>query len=150
MPLLTECLCCHEFTLFDGNIELGECISDNIDFRTVCLNPVVLETSYIQFKIFYCSSIKCTFKQRDWTKGSYIIFLRYKRHRGRAPDVLTHSQSRLMAYRQFVCWVRKGQPLGKRNRVTIPACVVNIIREAFPSQDGVYEGFKECESDTSN
>ncbi|XP_071123417.1 uncharacterized protein [Mytilus edulis] len=125
MPLMTECLCCHEFTLFDGNIELGECISDNIFFRTVCLNPVVLETSYISF-------------------------LRYKRHRGRAPDVLTHRQSRLMAYRQFVCWVRKGQPLGKRNRVTIPACVVYIIREAFPSQDGVYEGFIECESDTSD
>ncbi|XP_071151251.1 uncharacterized protein [Mytilus edulis] len=125
MPLMTECLCCHEFTLFDGNIELGECTSDNIDFRTVCLNPVVLETNYISF----------------W---------RYKSNRGRAPDILTHSLSRLMAYRQFVCWVRKEQPLGKRNRVTIPACVVNIIKEAFPSQDGVYEGFKECESDKSD
>jgi hypothetical protein len=23
-----------------------------------------------------------------------------------------------MAYRQFVCWVRKGQPLGKKNQIT--------------------------------
>jgi hypothetical protein len=49
-----------------------------------------------------------------------------------------------MAYRQFVCWVRKGQPLGKKYRVTIPACVVKTIREEFPSPDGNYKGFKEC------
>ena len=83
---------------------------------TVCLNPVVLETSYISF-------------------------LRYKHHRGRAPDVLTNRQSRLMAYRQFVCWVRKGQPLGKKYRVTLPACVVKTIREEFPSPDGNYGRF---------
>jgi hypothetical protein len=41
-----------------------------------------------------------------------------------------------MAYRQFVCWVRKGQPLGKKYRVTLPACVVKTIREEFPSPDG--------------
>ena len=84
LPLLSECLCCHEFSLFDGQLEPSDCITDNTNFRTVCLNPVVLETSYISF-------------------------LRYKRHRGRAPDVLTNRQSRLMAYRQFVCWVIKGQ-----------------------------------------
>ena len=50
----------------------------------------------------------------EYTETSYISFLRYKRHRGRAPDVLTNRQSRLVAYRQFVCWVRKGQPLGKK------------------------------------
>jgi hypothetical protein len=38
--------------------------------------------------------------------------------------LLTNRQSRLMAYRQFVCWVRKGQPLGKKYRVTLPACIV--------------------------
>jgi hypothetical protein len=80
LPLPSECLCCHEFSLFDGQLEPSECITDNTNFRTVCLNPVVLETSYINF-------------------------LRYKRHIGRAPDVLTNRQSRLMAYRQFVCWV---------------------------------------------
>ena len=69
---------------------------------------------------------------------------------GRAPDVLINRQSRLMAYRQFVCWVRKGQPLGKKHRIILPACVVNIIRKEFPSLDGVYEWFKECESDTSD
>jgi hypothetical protein len=78
LPLPSECMCCHEFSLFDGQLEPSDCITDNTNFRTVCLNSVVLETSYISF-------------------------LRYTRHRGRAPDVLTNRQSRLMAYRQFVC-----------------------------------------------
>jgi hypothetical protein len=57
-----------------------------------------------------------------------------------------------MAYRQFVCWVGKGQPLGKKYRVTLPTCVVKTIMEEFPSPDGNYEGFKECpcESDISD
>jgi hypothetical protein len=83
---------------------------------------------------------------------SYISFLRYKRHRGRAPDVLANRQSRLMAYRQFVCWVRKGQPLDKKYKVILPVCVVKSIRDEFPSPDGNYECFKECacESDISD
>ena len=62
LPLPSECLCCHEFLLFDGQLEPSDCITDNTNFKTVCLNTVVLKTSYISF-------------------------LRYKRHRGRAPDV---------------------------------------------------------------
>jgi hypothetical protein len=117
LSLPSECLCCHEFSLFDGQLEPSDCIIDNTNFRT-----------------------------------SYTSFFRYKRHRGRAPDVLTNRQSRLMAYRQFVSWVRKGQPLGKKYRVTLPACVVKTIREEFPSPDGNYEGFKECacESDIAD
>ena len=127
LPLPSECLCCRAFSLLDCQLERSDCIIDNTNFRIVCLNPVVLETSYISF-------------------------LRYKRHKGRAPDVLANRQSRLMAYRQFVCWVRKGQPLGKKYRVTLPACVVKTIREEFPSPDGNNEGFKECscESDISD
>jgi hypothetical protein len=78
----------------------------------------------------------------DVLETSYISFLRYKRHRRRAPDVLTNRQSRFMAYRQFFCWVRKGQPLVKKYRVTLPVCVLKTIREEFPSSDGNYEGFK--------
>jgi hypothetical protein len=37
-----------------------------------------------------------------------------------------------MAYRQFVFWVRKGQPLGKKYRVTLPACVVKIYLGVVP------------------
>ena len=125
LPLPSECLCCHEFSLFEGNLESGACITDNADFRLICLNRVVLQTSYVSF-------------------------LRYKRYRGRAPDELTNTQSRLMAYRQFVCWVRKGKPLGKKIRVILPSCVVRTIRNEFPSADGVYEGFKECDTDSDS
>jgi hypothetical protein len=45
--------------------------------------------------------------------------------------------------------VRKGQPLGKKYRLTLPACVVKTIREEFPSPDGNYEGFKECAVETN-
>ena len=55
LPLPSECLCCHEFSLFDGQLEPSDCITNNTNFRT-----------------------------------SYTSFLRYKRHRGRAPDVLTN------------------------------------------------------------
>ncbi|CAG2192632.1 KRAB [Mytilus edulis] len=40
----------------------------------------------------------------------------------------------------------KGQLLGKKHRIILPACVVNILREEFPSLDGLYEGFEECEN----
>ena len=46
-----------------------------------------------------------------------------------------------MAYRQFVHWVRRGQPLGKKNRVVLPACVVTKIRKTFPEESGRHEGF---------
>ena len=49
LPLPSECLCCHAFSFFDGQLESSDCITDNTNFRTVCLNPVVLETSYISF-----------------------------------------------------------------------------------------------------
>jgi hypothetical protein len=125
LPLPSKCLCCHEFSLFDGQLEPSDCITDSTKFRTVCLNPVVLKTSYISF-------------------------LRYKRHRGRAPDVLTNRQSRLVAYRQFV-GSEKVNHLA-RHTVTLPACVVKTIREEFSSPDGNYEGFTECacESDISD
>ena len=42
LSLPSECLCCHEFSLFDGQLEPSDCITDNTNFRTVCLNPVVL------------------------------------------------------------------------------------------------------------
>ena len=60
-------------------------------------------------------------------------------------------QSRFMAYRQFINWVRRGQHLGKKIRVVIPSCVVTKIRGAFPSEDGNYEGFHEAsDSDTDS
>lgn len=54
-----------------------------------------------------------------------------------------------MAYRQFINWVRRSQPLGKKFRVVIPSCVVTKIRNSFPDEHGNYEGFHEA-SDTDS
>ena len=52
-------------------------------------------------------------------------------------------QYRLAAYRQFVCWMMKGQKLGKGQRVPISSCVLEKIRETFPETDwSQYSGFK--------
>ena len=67
LPLPSECLCCHEFSLFDGQLDSSDCITDNSNFRTVCLNLVVLETSYI-------------FDERNvkyYAKNVFLIFFMY-------------------------------------------------------------------------
>ena len=51
-------------------------------------------------------------------------------------------QSRLTAYRQFVCWMLRGEKFGKVKRVVIPACVVKCIRRSFPEPNGQYTGFQ--------
>jgi hypothetical protein len=43
------------------------------------------------------------------------------------------------SYRQFVMW--EHGHLGKNNRVVIPCCVVQLIRNKWPSPDGNYTGF---------
>ena len=58
-------------------------VTENTDFRTAYLNPVVLETSY-------------------------ICFLRYTRHRGRAPDVLACKASLLGGITSFYIFQNKS------------------------------------------
>ena len=48
---------------------------------------------------------------------------------------------RYAAYRQF-CWFIHSR-LGKGVRRVIPSCVISKIRERYPSEDGIYTGFKE-------
>ena len=55
-----------------------------------------------------------------------------------------------MAYRQFVSWVRRGQPLGRKFRIVLPACVVNKIRQTFPEDTGIYEGYHSASSSDSD
>jgi hypothetical protein len=41
---------------------------------------------------------------------------------------------RYVAYRSFVSWVNSWTSLGKNNRIVIPSCVINAIREEFPEE----------------
>lgn len=47
---------------------------------------------------------------------------------------------RKAAYRQFALW--KYGKLGRGNRRVLPACAVRMIRQAYPSPDGRYMGFR--------
>ena len=52
-------------------------------------------------------------------------------------------QSRLMAYRQFICWAYRGERLGKGVRRVLPACVVTAIRARYADPQEEYTGFME-------
>ncbi|VDI24238.1 Hypothetical predicted protein [Mytilus galloprovincialis] len=117
MPSPEECVCCRHAEFVYPNLEDHQCITQIESFDKLILNPDVLALSFIQMMMF-------------------------KRQRVRAPDQLNSRQSRLVAYRQFVCLMLKGERLGKGNRVVIPSCVVRKIRDAFLDDDGDYTGFK--------
>ena len=55
------------------------------------------------------------------------------------PDYASN-RFRKAAYRQHIIW-RFGK-LGRGNRNVCPACVVGVIREAYPALDGEYLGFR--------
>lgn len=61
-----ESLCCRDFQHYNEHYitEVNSCITLHSDFDIICLNKTVLETAY-------------------------VIFMRYKKMKGRAPDLLT-------------------------------------------------------------
>ena len=50
---------------------------------------------------------------------------------------------RYTSYRQYTAWAHYYERLGRRNRIVIPACVVNRIREEYPEANGTHTGFSE-------
>ena len=46
--------------------------------------------------------------------------------------MLSFSKCRLMAARQFLCWIHSGESLKKESKWAIPACVIRAIRLMFP------------------
>jgi hypothetical protein len=70
--------------------------------------------------------------------------LRYTKDKEKRQELLSKSPKshRFLAYRNFVSWINSGRKLGKSNRVRIPACVVNTIRQRWPDPTGSYVGFR--------
>ena len=115
MPTLVESKCCKEFRGMLGD-KLETCITLNPHFPDMCLKKHILDAAYIQ----------------------------NRRYHGKFTDIklISNKNYRFTAYRQYTAWVHYFERLGRGNRVCIPACVVQKIRETFPSEDGVYTGFK--------
>lgn len=113
MPTAKENKCCRHTNVVDGKIEELdlECITEHEGFIVNCLNHYVLETSYYEY-------IQDNGRLEE---GQFI-----------------HELYRYLAYRRFVRWIYHR--LGKKNRRILPSCVVNKIRQTFPSQN--YCGFK--------
>ncbi|KAL4142153.1 hypothetical protein QTP88_004670 [Uroleucon formosanum] len=49
---------------------------------------------------------------------------------------------RYICYKRFTLWVNSWMAIGKGNRVIVPSCVVKIIREHHPEENGLYVGFQ--------
>jgi len=93
------------------------CICGNEDFKVLCLNRAVLETA--------------------------LILHRRNKDKFKLLKKVANRQYRFAAYYQFSAWSNHYEFLGKGVRVVIPSCVINTIREAYPSQGEDYTGFKE-------
>ncbi|XP_069119754.1 uncharacterized protein [Argopecten irradians] len=63
----------------------------------------------------------------------------YRQHHGDIEGE-SNEKNRYIAYRQLVRWCWGW--LGRHVRVPVPSCAVSMIRQAFPSADGQYVGFK--------
>ncbi|KAJ8301016.1 hypothetical protein KUTeg_022535 [Tegillarca granosa] len=113
MTTVAECKCCFEVNIVDGKRESANltCITQHQMFIDNCLNRNVLELAVYD----------------------------YKHDVGPLPENnLPHETYRYLAYRRFVRWIWKI--VGRRNRRILPSCVVNKIRESFPSEE--FCGFK--------
>ncbi|XP_055065270.1 uncharacterized protein [Misgurnus anguillicaudatus] len=67
-----------------------------------------------------------------------------KQRRSQGPGgQLSNRQLRLVGYRIILEWVLRGERLGRHNRAVLPACVVDAVRQRYPSPDGQYTGFLE-------
>lgn len=54
---------------------------------------------------------------------------------------LTNNELRKLCYREFSLAIHGS--LGKGNRIRLPACVVQFIRDKYPDENLAYMGFKE-------
>ncbi|XP_069115677.1 P2X purinoceptor 7-like [Argopecten irradians] len=115
MTTMEECVCCAEIDLVHYKTETADqeihCIIEHESFIANCLNRHVLHVSMYE----YLENVG-PFDDND----------------------PIHEIYRHIAYRRFVRWI--WHRLGRHNRKILPSCVVQKIRETFPSEQ--YCGFR--------
>ena len=83
----------------------------------------------------YCSKFPCIVDDEFKNKVA--------ERRSLLPPSKSAKQARFFLYK-FASRYIKGW-LGRGNRVRLPSCVVQLIQSQFPSDDGLYVGFKEAQ-----
>ena len=106
----------------------GVCRPIPTDEENRCCKKVRCVTSYVTF-------------QNTCTDRDVLIMAIRARCDIRAEDPGYSTNSfRKAAYRQYILW--RYKKLGKGNRKVCPSRVVLAIRQLYPSNDGIYMGFK--------
>ncbi|XP_043922121.1 P2X purinoceptor 7-like [Protopterus annectens] len=122
MSTARECYCCASSTRAKAKIiEIQpppHCITAHPLFESTCLTTHML---HILMRAMYY--FKGHFQRTQWTNRVY----------------------RFVAYRAYVLWMYDNKKLGYGHRVVIPSCVVNSIRQRFPSEENDYVGFQAFE-----
>lgn len=123
MSTAKECICCLDnvniLQLLEQCSLQDQCVLEHGSFEAVVLNTCSLNT-----------------KRHDLIKMGLDVNEKKK---------LSNLSNRLwrhLAYRKFVDWINSWTTLGRFNRIVIPSCVVNRVRQEFPDPAGNYVGFQ--------
>ncbi|XP_022171951.1 uncharacterized protein LOC111034857 [Myzus persicae] len=117
-----ECICCFEFENISKLHSNIKCVIELSSFKKIIMDEEVLNITRQQMIL----------KTNDVKRKKMLSTLN--------PENKTW---RFICYKQFTHWINSWTAIGKGNRVCIPACVVQAIRNKYPENNGIYVGFKE-------
>ena len=117
----TESLCCNQQPEIKEMLpSLGDCVTDMPFVKNILTDDEGLD---------YSRYVMASMIKNDIEREKYLN------------KPFTNSLKRNLAYRNFLVFLHKGTPLGRHNRVVLPRCVVQCIREKYPDEDNNYTGF---------
>ena len=81
MPLLIESKCCKEYAnLQEQKLDGINCITEHEEFDILCLNKIVLNTAFIQFRR-YKNKFKLVKRNEQQVMNFYFFFFLQSYHR---------------------------------------------------------------------
>lgn len=117
-----EAVCCQDKSELSEFVQFGQCVTDQSFFQAQLLSEDGLQYN----RLIIASVIKDASSRNKFLSKPFDNTL--KRH---------------ICYRNFVAFTNGGQPMGRNNRVVLPRCVVNKIRETYPDPQGNYTGYSD-------
>ena len=117
-----EAVCCQDKLELSELVHDGQCVTDQSFFQAQLLSE-----DGLQYNRFIIASLIQDATSRD-------KFLRRP---------FDNTLKRHICYRNFVAFTNGGQPMGRNNRMVLPRCVVNKIREAYPDPHDNYSGYRD-------